>query len=103
MIRYLVERGLGHRVVLDAEALLVGRHELEDARQGRGGDLVLQRVVVLLPLHAAREAALHEALGGAQVRGGPGARRPDLHGHHVAVPEPERGAGETELHTEMPL
>lgn len=65
---HLVQCCLGNRVVLDAEPLFVGHHQLKYPGQGGGGDLVLQRVVVLLPLDTARKGALHEVLHGLQVR-----------------------------------
>lgn len=82
---HLVQCCLGNRVVLNAEPLLVGHHQLKYPRQRGGGDLVLQRVVVLLPLDAAGEGALHEALHGLQVRRRARFSCLDLHGHDVAV------------------
>lgn len=84
---HLVQCCLGNRVVLDAEPLFIGHHQLKYPGQGGGGDLVLQRVVVLLPLDAAGEGALHEALHGLQVRGRARFSCLDLHGHYVAFAE----------------
>lgn len=85
---HLIQGGLRHRVVLNVKLLLVGQHHLKDPGQRRGGNLVLQGVVVLLSLDAPGERALHERLSHVQVGGAAGLRRPDLHGHHVAVAEP---------------
>lgn len=87
-ISHLVQGGLGDGVVLYVELLLVGEHQLENARQRGGGDLVLQRVVVLLPLDTAREGALHEGLGRVQVREGTLLGCPDLHGDHIPITKP---------------
>lgn len=82
---YLVQRRLRHRVIFDAQPFFVGHHHLEDPGQGGGGNLVLQRVVVLLPLNAAGEAALHEALHRLQLWGQANFSCLDFHGHDVAV------------------
>lgn len=87
---HLVQCCLGNRVVLDTEPLFIGHHQLKYPGQGGGGDLVLQRVVVLLPLDAAGEGALHEALHGLQVRGRARLSCLDFHGHYVAVAESGR-------------
>lgn len=85
---HLVQCCLGNRVVLDTEPLFIGHHQLKYPGQGGGGDLVLQRVVVLLPLNGAGEGALHEALHGLQVRGRARLSCLDFHGHYVPIAEP---------------
>lgn len=85
---HLVQCCLGNRVVLDTEPLFIGHHQLKYPGQGGRGDLVLQCVVVLLPLNAAGEGALHEALHRFQVRGGARLSCLDFHGHNVAIAEP---------------
>lgn len=67
--KYLVQRGLRDRVLLDEQALLVGEEQPEDPGQGGGGDLELEHVVVPLPLHAAREVPLEELFDGIQTFG----------------------------------
>ena len=80
------------------ELLLVDQQRLEDPGQGRAADLVLQRVVVPLPLHAAGEHVLHEVLCRVQVRTETRRRPPDLHGHHVAVAKPALTCTHTHAH-----
>lgn len=82
---YLVQCCLGNRVVFDAEPLFICHHQLKYPGQGGGGDLVLQCVVVLLPLNAAGEAALHEALDRPQIWGQARFSCLDFHGHYVAI------------------
>lgn len=63
MHTYLVQSGLGNRVVLDVESLLVLREQGEDAckRGEGGGQLVLQHVAVLLLKRAAGQLPLNES------------------------------------------
>lgn len=84
-IMYLVQCCLGNGVVFHAEPLFIGHHQLKYPSEGGGGDLVLQRVVVLLSLNTAGEGALHETLNGLQIRGQACLSCLDFHSHHIAV------------------
>lgn len=63
----------------------MGEEELEDPRQGGGGDLELEHVVVPLPLHAAWEVPLEELLHRVQVRKQVVLRGFDLHCDDIAI------------------
>lgn len=82
---HLIQGGLGHRVVLHTQPLLVAGKLAEDAGQSPDcvWQLILQGVVVLLLQDAAREGLLDEILHWLQGRGG----SPNPHDHRVAVAE----------------
>lgn len=87
----LVQCCLGNRVVFYAEPVFIGHHQLKYPRQGGRGDLVLQRVVVLLPLDAAGEAGFHKTLHGLQLGGQAGFGWLDFHCDYVAVTKSKSG------------
>ena len=88
---HLVQRGLGHRVVLDAQQALVLGQDGEDVSEGGkgGGQLVLQHVPVLLLQDAARQLPLDELPDGRQV----GVRPRHAQDAGVAVTKPAGGGG----------
>lgn len=84
---HLVQSGLGHRVVFDAQPLLMHGELAENVGQGSlcVRELILQRVVMLLLQDAAREGLPHEVLDWLQLKRT--AANPD--DHCVAVTKPE--------------
>lgn len=88
--RHLVQRGLGHRVILYVAGAAVGGQKAEDGGQGgdTGREVVLQQPPVLLPQHNAREMLLQQRLHRCR------ARAPRPHHHRVPIPKPA-GRGDT--------
>lgn len=85
---YLVQSGLGHRVVLDGQPLLVACELAEYVGQspGRVWELILQRIVMFLLQDAAWKPLPNKVFHWLQ-----GRRRPtDPHNHCVAVTKPGR-------------
>lgn len=86
---YLIQGGLGHRVVFYSQPLPLAGKLSENVGQGsrRVRELILQRVVMLLLQNAAWERLLDKILDWLQQSG----RAADPDNHRVAITKPERG------------
>lgn len=83
---YLIQSGLGHRVILHAQPLLMAGEVAEDVGQSSRcvWELIFQCVVMLLRQGASREGQLDKVLNWLQVR----RRATNSYNHCVAIPKP---------------